>query len=189
MTTVFLSGSRRLSRTNDAIRKRLENMISCGLHIIVGDANGADKAMQSYFAEAGYGHVTVYCAGTHCRNNVGGWTTRLVETNSNLKGRDFYVQKDKEMAKQADFGFVLWDGKSAGSMANMFELLKSNKTVVVYFGPEKEFYNLKSVDDADMLLTKCAPDTLNMICKKTKLTTPLRKVDNDSRQKTLSLTP
>ena len=189
MTTVFLSGSRRLSRINDAIRNRLENMISCGLHIIVGDANGADKAMQSYFAEAGYSNVTVYCAGTHCRNNVGGWTTRLVEANSNLKSRDFYAQKDKEMAKQADFGFVLWDGKSAGSMANMFELIKFNKTVVVYFGPEKEFYNLKSTDDVDKLLSKCALDTINMINKKTRPTTPSRKVDNDSRQETLSLTP
>ena len=45
MTTIFLSGSRRLSRINLAIHKHLENMISCGLHIIVGDANGADKAM------------------------------------------------------------------------------------------------------------------------------------------------
>ena len=47
MTTVFLSGSRHLSRINDKIRGRLENMTTGGLHIIVGDANGADKVMQT----------------------------------------------------------------------------------------------------------------------------------------------
>ena len=175
MTTIFLSGSRRLSRINLAIHKHLENMISCGLHIIVGDANGTDKAMQSYFSEAGYNDVTVYCAGTRCRNNVGGWATKMVEVKQNLKGRDFYQQKDKEMAKQADSGFVLWDGKSYGSIANVFELLQSNKNVVVYFGPEKEFYNLKTIDDVDILLDKCPPKTLDMISKKNKLTSSLSK--------------
>ena len=173
MTTVFLSGSRRLSRINDVIRKRLENMISCKLHIIVGDANGADRAMQSYFAEAGYNDVTVYCAGTRCRNNVGGWTTKMVEVNPNLKGREFYEQKDKEMAKQADLGFVLWDGKSYGSIANVFKLLQSNKNVVVYLSPEKQFYSLNTIDDIDIILDKCAPKMLDMISKKSKLTESL----------------
>ena len=33
------------------------------------------------------------------------------------------TQKDKAMAAEADYGFVLWDGKSSGSISNVFELL------------------------------------------------------------------
>ena len=169
MTTVFLSGSRSISRTNDLIRKHLDNLISRRRYIIVGDANGADRAMQSYFAEAGYSDVTVYCAGTCCRNNVGGWATKTIEVKPNIKGREFYEQKDREMARQADSGFVLWDGKSYGSITNVFELLKSDKNVVLYFEPEKEFYDLNTIDDIDLILSKCAPKTLEMISKKNRL--------------------
>ena len=143
MTTVFLSGSRRLSRLNDSIRSRLDNMVENELSIIVGDANGADKAMQSYLAENSYSGVTVFCAGEHCRNNVGNWPAKNVVVDSKLSGREFYAQKDKEMARLADFGFVLWDGKSTGSIANILELLKLEKKVVVYFGPERKVLQCK----------------------------------------------
>lgn len=117
MTTVFLSGSRHLSRINDKIRGRIRSMAAGRLHIIVGDANGADKAM----------------------------------------------------AKRADIGFVLWDGKSTGSVANALELLKADKKVVVYYAPEKQFYNLSSMDDIERLLRKCRPDVLSTISRKVEL--------------------
>ena len=186
MTTVFLSGSRSISRTNDVIRKYLDNLISRRLYVILGDANGADRAMQSYFAEAGYNDVTIYCAGTRCRNNVGGWATKKVEVKPNIKGREFYEQKDREMARQADSGFVLWDGKSFGSITNVFELLKSDKNVVLYFGPEKEFYELSTIDDLNLILTRCAPKTLEMISKKNRLPPSLSK-NRESTQISLAL--
>lgn len=169
MTTVFLSGSRHLSRINDKIRGRIRNMAAGRLHIIVGDANGADKAMQAYLAEQGYSDVTVYCSGMHCRNNIGEWATKRIDVEPKLRGRDFYAQKDKAMAKKADIGFVLWDGKSTGSVANALELLKADKKVVVYYAPEKEFYNLSSMSDIERLLRKCRPDVLSTISRKVEL--------------------
>lgn len=169
MTKVFLSGSRRLSRINDAIRERLDNMASNHLSIIVGDASGADKAMQTHLAEIGYEDVTVFCAGEHCRNNVGHWAIRTIDVSDGVKGREFYARKDREMARLADIGFVLWDGKSAGSMANIVELLKLDKKAVVYFGPDKTFYTLCDEDDVNALLDKCDPDTLETIRKKVRL--------------------
>ena len=166
MTTVFISGSRRLGRINDAVRERLDNITSRGFHIIVGDANGADKAMQSYLAENRYDQVTVYCSGKQCRNNLGHWNIKLVDVDKNLRGRAFYEKKDKEMAKHADFGFVLWDGKSSGSMSNALELLKSGKKVVIYFGPEKSFYNLGSFNDISALLDRCRPGDFQSLMKK-----------------------
>jgi hypothetical protein len=155
MTTVFLSGSRKISRLNDSIRHRLRNIIDRRFNIIIGDANGADKALQDYLAVSCYENVVVFCAGSVCRNNVGNWPVRNIDVDSKLKGRDFYTQKDKAMALEADYGFVLWDGKSAGSINNVLELMKNGKAVVVYYGPEKTFHTLKQASDVQMLLRHC----------------------------------
>jgi hypothetical protein len=154
--TVFLSGSISINRLNDMIRKRLENIIERDLHVAIGDAGGADKAMQTYFAEARYPHVEVFCAGDECRNNVGNWSVRHVRVDPKLKGRELYAQKDKAMAVEADYGFVVWDGKSPGSINNVIELLESTKPVVVYFAPEKQFYPLKRAGDVRALLHHCS---------------------------------
>lgn len=155
MTTVFLSGSRRISRLNNLVRSRIQNILDQGFHIVVGDANGADKALQSYLAAQDYRNVVVFCAGQECRNNVGGWEVNKVPVNPKLKGRAFYTQKDKEMASQADYGLVLWDGKSVGSINNVYELLKSGKKAVVYLSPEKRFMSVNDLNDVGALIKNC----------------------------------
>lgn len=166
MKTVFVSGSRRISRLNEEIRARLKNMIENQLAIIVGDANGADKAMQSYFFDEGYDNVMVYCSGPHCRNNVGRWQTFNVKVDEALKGREFYTQKDKEMAKSADVGFVLWDGKSNGSITNAMEMLSSGKSVVIYFSPRKQFHTLKSIDQLSELVSRFDGESYDEVFRK-----------------------
>lgn len=160
MTTVFLSGSRKISRLNDVIRLRMQNILEQGFEILVGDANGADKAMQSYLADRSYPNVSVFCAGSTCRNNVGSWKTIEINVDEKLKGRAFYTEKDKAMAAEADYGFVLWDGKSEGSINNVFELLRGKKKAVVYVAPRKEFFTVKSANDAEELLNFCELSTL-----------------------------
>ena len=157
MTTVFLSGSRKITRLNDVIRGRIQNIVDKGFRIVVGDANGADKAMQAFLAERDYSNVAVYCAGNTCRNNVGEWETQKVSVDAKLKGRAFYTQKDKVMASEADFGFVLWDGKSEGSINNIFELLNKGKKAAVYFSPRKEFFDVTSSEDIRELMRFCDP--------------------------------
>ncbi|MGH8467853.1 MAG: hypothetical protein ACREX3_01675 [Gammaproteobacteria bacterium] len=49
MKKVFFGGSRRLGRLNPQVKSRAENMIAEGLQILVGDANGVDKAIQGFF--------------------------------------------------------------------------------------------------------------------------------------------
>ncbi len=181
MKTVFLSGSRGISRLNDEIRDRVKNMIDKGFLIIVGDANGADKALQEFLAAVGYSNVVVFCAGQVCRNNVGNWNVRQVSVDSTLKGREFYAQKDKEMAAKADYGFILWDGKSAGSINNVLELLKREKPIVVYFSPEKQFHTVSHLDDARELLNKCDKKALGAISKKIKLNTAIKSLERASQ--------
>lgn len=181
MTTVFLSGSRRLNRTNESIQEWIKNIVDQGYRIIVGDANGADKALQKFLAEIHYPQVVVFCSGQNCRNNIGHWETRQITVDTNLKGREFYTQKDKAMAAEADYGFVLWDGKSAGSISNVFELLKRNKKAVVYFSPEKRFFTVSSLNDANMLLEKCDIETFDSIKKKIKLATVSSEVQKSAQ--------
>ena len=169
MTTVFLSGSRKISRINDMIRDRIQNMVDQEFQIILGDANGADKAMQGFLDEKLYRNVTVFCAGGTCRNNVGDWQVRRIEVSSKFKGRELYTQKDKEMAAEADYGFVLWDGKSAGSINNVFELLKREKTVVVYLSKKKEFKKISNPQDIKNLLQTCDSADYLAISRKTNI--------------------
>jgi len=164
--TVFLSGSRKIARLSPAVRERLDSIMQNRLSVIVGDANGADKALQRYLADATYELVTVFAAGDECRNNIGAWEIRFINTAPGLKGRDFYVQKDKAMALEADYGFVLWDGKSAGAISNALELLKQSKTALIWFTPEKDFHKIKSMPHLEALLDRCDRDARKDLEKK-----------------------
>ena len=138
MNTVFLSGSRKIYQLNELIKSRFKQLLDQRVSFIVGDANGADKAMQEYLADQNYRNVKVYCSGSICRNNIGIWDVQEVSVNPGLKGRAFYTQKDKEMASIADLGFVIWDGKSIGSINNVHELLKKGRNIVVYLSSNRK---------------------------------------------------
>ncbi len=181
MKTIFLSGSRGISRLNEDIRSRVQNIIESGFRVIIGDANGADKALQKFLADSGYENVVVFCAGKACRNNIGAWDVHEVHVDTNLKGRDFYTEKDKEMAARADYGLILWDGKSAGSINNVFELLKRDKTAIVYFSPEKSFCDIKQLQDAQNLLDRCDEESIDSIKKKIRLTTLIKNLETASQ--------
>jgi len=48
---VFIGGSRAVSKLNVPLRARLDEFLRRGDTILIGDANGADKAVQQYLAE------------------------------------------------------------------------------------------------------------------------------------------
>ena len=156
MMTVFIGGSRRISRLNDTVKSRADNIIRQGLRVLIGDANGTDKAMQQHFAAKAYKNVVVYCMGKRCRNNLGSWPTRYIYAERNRKDFAYYATKDLEMAKEASGGFMIWDGKSKGTLNNILNLLLQQKKVVVYFSPDKACHTLSSVDDLRGLLGKCS---------------------------------
>lgn len=60
MDTVFLGGSRRITGLNDGIKYKLDSLIERGLWCFVGDANGADRALQQHLADRGCERVVVY---------------------------------------------------------------------------------------------------------------------------------
>lgn len=154
MTTVFIGGSRAVSKLNAVIRTRLEDLIQKECQIVIGDANGADKAVQQFFADRGYSRVTVFCMDA-CRNNVGRWGTRKVHADSPRKDFAYYATKDIAMAREAKCGVMLWDGRSKGTLHNVLNLIGAGKKVLVYFSPEKAFYKLSTPRDLESLLARC----------------------------------
>ena len=159
--TVFVGGSRRISRLNDTIRSRADNIVHQKLKVVIGDANGADKAMQQHFAAKDYKNVVVYCMGKRCRNNLGSWPTRYIYAERNRKDFAYYATKDLEMAKEASGGFMIWDGKSKGTLNNIQNLMDMGKKTLVYFAPEKAFHKLSSQQDLEDLLRHCDGDNIH----------------------------
>ncbi len=169
MTKVFIAGSRHLWQLNETVRNRILNVINKKYQVFVGDANGIDKAVQNFLKNIHYENVRVFCSGKRCRNNIGNWETVNIPVPENTKGLKFYMAKDIEMAKEANFGFMIWDGKSAGTLNNVIQLIKRNKKVLIYFTPNNTFINIANIEDIMFLINKCEKEEIIKIDKKIKL--------------------
>lgn len=167
MTKVFIGGSREVSKLNKDLKDRIDNIIRNEFLILIGDANGIDKAVQKYLNEKDYNNVIVFCMKGLCRNNIGSWKTNYVEiTDSSKKSFDYYSTKDLEMAKETDYGFLIWDAKSKGTLNNAINLLKLNKKILMYFYPDKNFCVINTFSDLKHLLSKCNKASLEVFEKK-----------------------
>lgn len=160
MTTVFIGGSRAVSRFNAIICDKLDDLIRRNCTILVGDANGADKAVQQHMAIRSYRNVIVYCM-DECRNNLGNWSTNRVSIPGARKDFSYYAAKDFAMAQDARCGVMLWDGKSKGTLNNIQQLVSAGKKTLVYFAAEKTFHKLSSVKQLEELLQRCNPAAIH----------------------------
>ena len=156
MNTVFIGGSRHISLLPEQVKHWLDDVIEKSCLILVGDANGVDKAVQKYLADAHYDDVTVYCSGESCRNNVGQWVTRHVDVSGNKKKFQFYAAKDREMALKAESGFMVWDGKSPGTVLNVLRLVRASKKAVLFNVQKKRALTFNSEEDWNTFLLQCS---------------------------------
>ncbi|MCH4200556.1 MAG: hypothetical protein LKF87_12230 [Clostridium tyrobutyricum] len=152
---VFIAGPRAISSLNVKVKDRLNNIMNNEFTVIVGDANGIDKAIQKYFNEVNYNNIMIYATNGKARNNIGDWKVVKVDVPPNTKGFNYYAAKDIEMAKNANYGFMIWNGKSKGTLNNIINLIKFGKSVLVYFIPAKNFYEIKNFKDIKQLTNKC----------------------------------
>jgi len=93
-----------------------------------------------------------------CRNNVGGWPTRSISALNRKRDFSYYSSKDRVMADEASVGFMIWDGKSKGTLTSVFRLISQNKKVVIYTAPSKQFSDLKNKADWDVFLSSSGND-------------------------------
>ena len=169
MSKVFFGGSRSLGRLNSAIRTRLRNLITNRHTVLIGDANGVDKAVQTFFFDEGYQNLIVYCMDGECRNNVGNWPVESVNSGGKRKDFAYFAMKDAKMSLDADYGFMIWDGESKGTLNNVLNLLQCNKSALLYKSPTRDFIQIRSFDEFQSVLDGCPPELLEYLNKKIKL--------------------
>ena len=153
MTTVFIAGSISISRLHDKVKKRIESVVDSDLDVVVGDADGADTSIQAVLLAKGARQVTVYCSGEQPRNNVADWPVKNVFPEAARGSRAYFTAKDIEMAHESDYGLMIWDCKSTGTLSNVIELLKEEKKSVVFVNKHKDFVTVADVSGLDHLLT------------------------------------
>lgn len=163
MKHVFAGGSRKVTRLNAEVRERLDNMVEKQLAVFVGDANGADKAIQKYLSERRYPNVLVFCTAGECRNNLGNWPIRAVKAPHSSRDFAFFTAKDAAMASEAEVGFMLWDGQSSGTIVNVARMVSSAKPVVLYISPQRAFATLKSRQDLENLIQGIRDDVAQKV--------------------------
>lgn len=184
MNRIFIGGSRHVSQLPAEVKQRLDNVIDSGHDVIVGDANGADKAIQKYFLNKNYNNVTVFCSGETPRNNLGMWTTHHVDAPKSAKGFDFFAAKDREMAREADFGLMIWDGESPGTILNVLRLTLAGKIAVLFNVPERNVVNVKSIGNWKTVFQSCSSDIQTDI-KKRATSEEWRQVQNSDQHNLL----
>ena len=145
MTTIFIAGSISISRLHDQVKQRIATIAASDLDVVVGDADGADTAIQNCLSESGATRVTVYCSGDQPRNNVAGWPVKTVHPNAAPGSRAFFTAKDLEMARASDFGLMIWDRRAPARSSNVIELISAGKKSVVFVNKTKQFVTIADV--------------------------------------------
>lgn len=169
MPSVFVGGSRSIGRLNEDVINRFDSILSHNYKVLVGDAYGVDAAFQSLAVNRGYRDVSVYYTGEHPRNAVGYLrdSTVFVPNHDNLSGYRKFTLKDVQMAKDADYAFMVWDGKSAGAFQNVFNMHRLAKDSIVYHAPSSQFYLVNTDKTLDDVLCLCDDiDALNKISRR-----------------------
>ncbi|MDR3243900.1 MAG: hypothetical protein LBT79_04045 [Elusimicrobiota bacterium] len=128
---VFISGSIGINKLPKTALEKIDNIINQNMTVYIGDAKGVDLLVQKYLSKKKYNNVVVYFVSSEIRNNVGKWQARHIETNITKKSRELYTVKDEAMAKEADYGLMIWDGQSKGTLNNIQNMKSVNKRFFV----------------------------------------------------------
>lgn len=179
MHKVFISGSMSIKHIDNKVVERIYNIISSQYEIIVGDADGVDSSIQELLRVKQTRNVTVYCTGDSPRNNLGSWTVEKVQTLEKPGSRAFFTAKDLKMAETCDYGFMVWDTKSTGTLSNAIELLKRKKYSLVYINKVKEFFKVKKAEDLEKLLSYMSDSAFTKADEKLRLRKQLEAFKNE----------
>ncbi len=142
--TIFIGGSISIESLDNRVTEALDNIMRQGWNIIVGDAHGVDCLIQIYCHSNNYKRVTIYASNGIVRNNIGDWEIKSIEIPHGIYGRAFYTQKDIAMTTDCDIAFMVWDGKSKGTLANIERAVMYGKRAYVYLTDEKKIKQYKT---------------------------------------------
>jgi hypothetical protein len=159
---IFISGSISINILPSLAIEKIDSIIEKNYKILIGDAKGVDLLVQEYLFKKKYNNVIVYFIGENIRNNTGNWEfNQIFEDTCIKKSRKLYTVKDIAMAKDADYGLMIWDGKSKGTLNNIIEMKNQTKRFFVILNEkiiadtdfnEKINYKYKTADLQPALL-------------------------------------
>ncbi len=149
---VFIGGSIGIKYLDYTVQDEIKKYMNGELEILVGDAYGIDRLVQKYLNDNNYKNVKVYASNGHARNNVGNWQVETISVPSGIYGRDFYTNKDIAMTSDCEFGFMIWDGISKGTLANIERLVKCGKGVNVYISEKHQMISIDAYRDYKNLM-------------------------------------
>ena len=178
MTTIFVAGSITIKELDPLIVERLKKIVDKNYCIVVGDANGVDVSVQQALQQLQCKTVTICSSSPKPRNNVGKWPVNVVKTHSRRGTREFYTAKDIQMAEMADYGLMVWDAKSTGTLSNVIELLMRKKKSVVFINQKREFFIVKSTDDLEALVNCMSAADYSRAEEKIKLNQKIAQLKN-----------
>lgn len=179
MPKIFLAGSIKVKNLHQKFTERLSKIVSDQMDVIIGDANGADSAIQRELFERSAHNVTIYCTDEKPRNNFGNWRFKRVATTAPTGTRAYFTAKDIAMAADADFGLMIWDKASTGTLSNVFELIKNHKKCVIYLNKDQEFVNVKEPNDIHKLINSMSERAMLQAERKINLQSKLFELTNE----------
>ena len=172
---IYLAGSRvgvSSGRLPNAVRDRVGTIVRRGMRVVIGDANGADRALQMLLRELGHKDVSVIVGGSGRVRNLADpdWPVERIGADSPLTGRALMTIKDEAMGERATHGLMVWsdvytnrfgrESVSSGTLRNVWQLLSAGKPVALFYAPADRFFDLKSLDDYEnLVLPLTAPIT------------------------------
>lgn len=151
---VVLGGSRKLAFMPEEVLLRLEKYMDKDAEFLVGDAPGIDTTFQEILKRNGYKKVTVLSSNDHVRNNLGNWVTRLIDSGLKSKSAARHTAKDRIMTAEAELGLMIWDKESAGTLANVIDLVNSGKSCLMYIAGDNELIEIENQSTLESLLAK-----------------------------------
>jgi len=159
---IFVAGPRAISSLSNAVKERLLGICNNGFTILVGDADGVDSAVQKYLTQINYPNVRVYASNGKVRNNHGHWPVEAVQVAQHIRGFDFYAMKDNAMVANADYGFMVWNSESKGTLTNIVNLLNAGKKVLVYLHPQNAFHCIDTFNKLENIIRRVPQKTRTM---------------------------
>jgi hypothetical protein len=181
-TKVFIAGSMNIKHLDPKVKVRIDNILARNFEVVVGDADGAYTSIQAYLFDQGTTKTTVFCSGERPRNNVGNWPVQRVDTSHSEGTRAFFTAKDIRMAEIADFGLMVWDTKSTGTLNNVIELLVRKKKSAVFVNKVREFKDITTVEQLEELLSYMSEHAKQKADEKIKLFDRINSLKHEQMQ-------
>ena len=156
---VFVAGSKNISSLDREVQRRLSSICEKGYSILVGDCYGVDSQVQEFCFHNNYRDVSVYANNGFPRNNIGAWPVNTIIVTASVKDFEFYSKKDAAMCRDADYGYMIWDGRSKGTLRSIADLAEQGKMTLIYLSPVHKTVHGQSKEELEKLIAICPAET------------------------------